>query len=339
MPDGWEDAYDLDPLTDDADDDPDGDGLTNLQEYNLGRHPTNVEPDKPVLLLPDDTATDVSLTAELQTQDFSDTDGDLHAQSQWQIGKQIGNPDPCTEESFTNSAYKVFDGTSDTQLTMFNVSELLLDVGTSYCWRARFTDTGGATSDWADPAFSFSTIAVSEEDQDQNGIPDDQEADCLAIFDDEIPDNTVCVDTLVGNAQVGIEPSTSVVSIEAFQSIDPQDIPENLPGVELLFGLMGFKAEVANVGARMEMIFHSSVVLPPGVKCYKYFPDNGWQDYSAHIVAISGDRKSITVEYKDGDYGDLDGVANKFVIDPVGFGVAVAGGGGGGGGGGGSGGG
>jgi hypothetical protein len=179
MPDGWEDVHNLDPLTDDAANDPDGDGLTNLEEYNLGRHPTNVEPDKPVLLLPVDAATDISLTAELQTQSFTDTDGNFHAQSQWQIGKQSGNPIPCPEESFTNSDYIVFDGTSDTQLTLFNVPDLLLDVGTDYCWRTRFTDTGNATSDWADP-FSFSTITQSEDDQNpQNGIPDGQETDCL----------------------------------------------------------------------------------------------------------------------------------------------------------------
>jgi hypothetical protein len=324
MPDGWEDAYDLDPLTDDAADDPDGDGLTNLEEYNLGRHPTNVEPDKPILLLPDDTATDISLTAELQTQSFTDTDGDFHAQSQWQIGRQIGNPEPCSEESFTNSDYIVFDATSDTQLTLFNVPDMLLDVGTDYCWRARFTDTGNAMSEWADP-FSFSTIAQSEDDQDpQNGIPDDQEADCIGIFDpDPVPANTVCVNTLVGNAQVGIESSTNVVSIDAFRSVDPQTIPENLQGVALINGLISFRAEVNQVGDIIEITYHSSEPLLVGAKCYKYDPINGWQDYSAHIVAISPDRRSITLEYKDGDFGDLDGVANKFVIDPIGFGVAA----------------
>jgi hypothetical protein len=322
--------------TDPNNQDTDGDGLTDKEEVDLGRNPANWEPEKPELYLPPDGEPDVLLTAELETDPFSDPDGNDHDLTQWQIGKQIGNPDPCPDESFTNSDYIVFDATSDTQLTLFNVPDLLLDVDTDYCWRARFTDTGNATSDWSDP-FSFSTIAQSKEDQDpQNGIPDDQEADCLGIFDPgEVPPNTVCVDTLVGNAQVGIESSANVVSIDAFRSVDPQTIPENLPGVELVIGLMSFKAEVDQVGDTIEITYHSSIPMPIGVECYKYDPVNGWQNYSAHIVAISPDRKSITLEYKDGDFGDLDGVANKFVIDPSGFGVAAAGGGGGGGGGGG----
>jgi parallel beta-helix repeat protein len=322
--------------TDPNNQDTDGDGLTDKEEIDLGRHPANWEPEKTELYTPPDGEPDVSLTAELETDPFSDPDGDDHDLTQWQIGKQIGNPDPCPDESFTNSDYIIFDATSDSQLTLFNVPDLLLDVGTDYCWRARFTDTGEATSEWADP-FSFSTIAQSEDDQDpQNGIPDDQEADCLGIFEPgEVPPNTVCVDTLVGNAQVGIESSTNVVSIDAFRSVDPQTIPENLQGVELLIGLMSFKAEVDQVGDTMEITYHSSIPMPIGVECYKYDPINGWQDYSAHIVSISADRKSITIEYKDGDFGDLDGVANKIVIDPSGFGVAVAVAGGGGGGGGG----
>ena len=149
---------------------------------------------------------------------------------------------------------------------------------------------------------------------------------------------------MFNNAQVGIESSTNVVSIDALKSVDPQTIPENLQGVELLVGLISFKVEVVQPGDIVEIIFHSSEPMPLEAKCYKYDPINGWQDYSAHIVSISPDRKSITLAYKDGDFGDVDGVANKFVIDPVGFGVAAAsaegdggdvGGGGGGGGGGG----
>ncbi|PIE62938.1 MAG: hypothetical protein CSA25_02495, partial [Desulfobacter postgatei] len=39
MDDGWEVAYMLDPLSDDADQDPDGDGYTNLEEYAAGSDP------------------------------------------------------------------------------------------------------------------------------------------------------------------------------------------------------------------------------------------------------------------------------------------------------------
>ncbi|MBR9984352.1 MAG: hypothetical protein KFF68_00440 [Desulfosarcina sp.] len=54
-------------------------------------------------------------------------------------------------------------------------------------------------------------------------------------------------------------------------------------------------------------------------------------------AAISADRRSVTVEVKDGGYGDADGVANGIIVDPAGLATtstaSTAGGGGGGGGG------
>ena len=54
---------------------------------------------------------------------------------------------------------------------------------------------------------------------------------------------------------------------------------------------------------------------PSNINWYKYDPVNGWQDYSAH-APFSADMKSVTLELKDGDYGDADGVANGIIVDP-----------------------
>jgi hypothetical protein len=43
MPDVWEDEYGLEPLVDDASEDPDHDGYTNLQEYLAGMNPNDPE--------------------------------------------------------------------------------------------------------------------------------------------------------------------------------------------------------------------------------------------------------------------------------------------------------
>ena len=34
--------------------------------------------------------------------------------------------------------------------------------------------------------------------------------------------------------------------------------------------------------------------------------------------------KSVTLELKDGDYGDADGIANRIIVDPSGPGTATA---------------
>jgi hypothetical protein len=331
LPDGWEVAFGTDPLVNDADEDPDGDGLSNLEEYNNGRHPNNREPNTPELFSPPDGQLDVSLTPELETGDFSDDDVDDHALTQWQISTA---PFPVGSEPEPEDL--VFDLTSDTQLALLDVPPLILDANnTEYFWRARFTDSDNATSEWADP-FSFTTVADSPEDSDpKDGIPDGQEADCLAIFDpDAVPRDTVCFNTVVGNAQIGMEGSNNVASIEACGSVDPATIPENLQGVALAMGLISFKAKCNQPGDIIEIIYYSSDPIPAGAKWYKYDPIDGWLDYSSHIVSISPDRKSITVEYQDGGFGDLDRVANGVIIDPSGPGAAAAGGGAGGGGGG-----
>ena len=75
MPDSWELLYGLDPLADDSAGDPDGDEVTNIDEYNLGTIPNhnegNFKPDTPVLVSPDDGTT-LGLTPLLEAEEFYD---------------------------------------------------------------------------------------------------------------------------------------------------------------------------------------------------------------------------------------------------------------------------
>jgi len=145
MPDTWEIAYGLDPLSNDAELDADDDGSTNLAEFNADTHPAydplNVAPDAPVI----DSAIQidsVNLTPVLVSGMYYDTDNDDHFQSQWQIS---------TESDFSTL---VLDETSQNQLNAYTVGEMVLDVDTDYYWRVRFIDARNGESDWSQPVES-----------------------------------------------------------------------------------------------------------------------------------------------------------------------------------------
>jgi hypothetical protein len=324
MPDEWETQNGLDPNSDDALADPDADGISNLDEY-LGEtdpavYEANNEPDAPVLYSP--VAHElVSLTPELQTEDFYDPDsGDTHRQTQWQIIRQADNR-------------VVLDIKSSYELTSLSVPKLLLEEDTGYSWRARFYDNHGFVSQWSQTA-EFTTELQSE-DTNGNGIPDDQEVDAMLDLDgdgtaDMDQEDIKCVNVQGGNRQIGIsiKDSAAVVAIEALESMDPNDPqfegqgsgkPEHMP-----FGLIHFKLRVSEEGAEAAVKVYLSEPAPADSKWYKFDPiADTWLDYSEYAV-LSSDGKSVTLTIIDGGFGDLDGTANGFIIDPSGIGVAKA---------------
>ena len=319
MPDQWEIQYGLYSLVDDASGDLDGDGVSNLNEYIAGANPTqapgNRAPDQPVLSLPTNGVSAVSLTPELQTGVFSDPDSvDTHLQTQWQIS---------TNDSFSSL---VFDITSNIHLTSLIVPELVLNINTTYYWRVRFFDNHDEASQWSE-TYSFTTLVASVDDTDENGIPDDQEVDDTVDLDqdgtpDIYQDDIKCIHTVVQDAQMGVKISTNVTSIESIKSIDPYDISEtgNRPD-EMPFDAISFKIRVENAGDTARVIVYLSGEAPGGAKWYKYDVINGWQDYSDHAT-LSEDRRSVTLELKDGGFGDGDGTENGIIIDPSGLGIA-----------------
>ena len=278
-----------------------------FQTFVLGNNP----PDKPTLVSPADGATDVSLTTELQTGTFSDPDsGNTHLQTRWQIS---------TVSDFSSL---ILDVTNTSHLTTLIVPESVLNEGITYYWRAMFYDNHESASVWAD-AYSFTTLTTSNDTNPENGVPDDQEVDDTVDLDENSEadlnqSDIKCVDTVVGDGQIGVKVSTNVTSVESLKSIDPASISDttNKPD-EMPLGLISFKIVVSNPGDTAEVTVYLSEAAGSNAEWYKYDSINGWQDYSAHAT-FSADRKSVTLELKDGDYGDADGTANGIIVDPSG---------------------
>jgi hypothetical protein len=204
----------------------------------------------------------------------------------------------------------------------------------------KFYDDGDAASEWS-ASFSFKTIIADENDQNQNGVPDDQEIDDpdLDLDNNGIPDinqgDMKCVNTGGHGAQMGLKKGANVNAIEHLMWTDPSTIDDmqNRPDTMPL-GLISFKIVVDNAGDTAEVTVYFSEPAPAEAKWYRYDAINGWEDYSAHAV-FSADRTSVTLQFADGSFGDADGAANTIIIDPSGPGVNASGGGSGGGGGGG----
>jgi len=278
----------------------------------------NDKPYPPTLFYPDSNQRDVSLTPELQTNNFSDPDNDVHAQTQWQIFRKDDNL--C-----------IFNIISTSCLTKLVVAESILDEGISYYWQARFFDNQSTASDWSN-TYSFTTSSDNYNDSDLNGngVPDNQEI-AFEIDDMDMDGNSdigqndiKCVNTEVGNGQIGvsIKDSPTVISIESIKSIDPTAIsginkPENMP-----LGLISFKLKVNTIADFTQVTIYLSPPAPDGAKWYKYDPINGWRVYP--YADFSDNGTSVTLHLKDGDmqYGDVDGTENGIIVDPSGLGIS-----------------
>jgi hypothetical protein len=322
MPDAWEILHGLNPRNAaDAAGDRDGDGLSNLEEFEQGRDPNNQPPRKPVLLSPVGGVGDVPLAPELQVEPFSDPDfGDSHGLTEWAIS--------AVEGDFSETSLVMWLET-DTHFTSLVVPEAVLDLNKTYFWRVRFFDSRGEPSEWSEVS-SFSTIPEDDSDQNGNGTPDDQEVDDrkLDLDDDGIPDITepdmVCVRTALGNQKIALSGVTNVVSIDYVKSVDPADIPgTGKKPHQFPWGVITFRVAVDHPGDTAKVLVYLPHPVSPNARWYKYDVINGWQDYSDHVTFVDK-RKSVILELTDGGDGDADGVANGVIVDPSGVGEPAA---------------
>jgi len=326
MPDDWEVRFGLNPRADDADADLDHDGISNRDEFRAGLEPDDpgvgTVPQPPEFLFPESDAR-VERNPLLDVGDFSDVDEDAHIATQWQV-----------EDSVTGDI--LLDVVTHRWLNLLRVPLLLLNGDGAYSWRARFFDSGGRASAWSDMAY-FTTQAAPN-DLDGNGIGDDQEGGVVqAHATHSLSSPTISCEP----TDLVVASEDTVAEIEQMTLIDPAEFEiDETTQAHLPSAMLAYKLVLHRPGQRALVRIYLSDPAPAGATWIKYDEVNGWQGFSHH-ASISADRQWVTVEVKDGGYGDADGVANGIILDPAGFVIPVggsstastAGGGGGGGGG------
>jgi chitinase len=274
--------------------------------------PSNLAPDTPVIVTPEMGQTEVEIPLDITTEPFSDPNNDGQTQSQWQISEQ------------SDFSTRVIDITSNNYLTTFPVPHMVLKSDHHYYVRVRFFDSYSVASNWSN-AVEFTT-AIFSVDLNGNGIPDVDEVDNTVDFNlDGIPDINQpqiikCVRDYDGSAAIGIQMvSNSTAEIESLEIIDPDTISDNTNRpADLIFGLFAYRLRVQNPGDTVKVrIYFSGEIFKSDV-FYKYDTVNGWQNYSEHTT-FNDDGQSITLEVKDGGFGDSDGLANGVIVDPGGI--------------------
>lgn len=315
MPDSWELQYGLDPFSNDAGGDLDGDGSSNLEEYQAGTNPTapqtNQAPNQPSISSPADGEVNVSLRFRIQATGFDDPDdGDTHSRSQWQI------INAATQQVVLDRLR------TRRNLTSLKVPRLVLNPSRQYTARVRYFDNGGLASAWSSPV-TFTTEADGL-DENSNNIPDSQEVSAHTdMNNDQIADteqqstiksfSTYNDQSLVG---VSIENSENSTSIEAVTSEDPTNLDAALDTEKQApYGLLGYKIQVSQPGdSSRATLFLSDPIDPQQTNWSRYDSEDGWQTGSQFSVM---DDEGFVVErvIQDGGEEDADGVANGIIVD------------------------
>jgi len=270
-----------------------------------------------------------STTGEVTAQDYLTFPGGL-------AGACYGYNNVIYASSGAGSTIYEIQGAAKTQVatTDEDAQSIVFDGSSFYISEQKSSDFSGA--------ISFHQLWRKR----LSGVPADQMVDnSVDLNGDGIPDNeqmdiimSVITEGGTGSKQIGVSAGGADVFVETVSSSsssaigDTRNMPESFP-----FGLVNFRLKVTRPDGTATAVVYLSEPAAEDARWYKYDPIDGWMDYSAHAT-FSADRRSITIELKDGDYGDLDHVVNGEILDPSGLGsssssgsTVVASGGGGGG--------
>jgi hypothetical protein len=272
---------------------------------------TNLPPDKPVISSPYSGEMETDILLSINSEPFSDPDGDAHSMSQWQIIKQADSS-------------VVLEIMTSEHLTKIPVPHAVLDRETTYSASVQFYDSYSEPSEWSDPV-EFTTI-TDVVDLDDDGIPDDSEVDdTVDLNEDGTPDNDQpdliksAKSAVAGKKPLGIcKIMADVDGIVVLEPMHPSEIldKKNKPK-KFLYGLAAYRLQVPQQGGTVQVKVYYAEDISGANRYFLYDRVNGWQDYTQYTT-FNPDGRSLTVELKDGGHGDSDGVANGIIVDPGG---------------------
>jgi len=150
------------------------------------------------------------------------------------------------------------------------------------------------------------------DDANNNGVPDNQEVDDYTQTDICDLQNVVTGDT------VSVWTSSGSITQARTQRdsfiFDTADKPINYT---FKYGLFNFVIDDISAGQEIEVTFHLPEIFTANDKWLKYYEFSGWADYTDKIVSGIG-TGDVTLIFKDGAYGDSDGIPNGVITDPSG---------------------
>jgi len=166
-------------------------------------------------------------------------------------------------------------------------------------------------------------VEVFSDDVDGDGIPDDQETGAWKDMDGNgVDDNSQNDIATLINAESGDEVAVKTSSGVITQARSQSDygLPDttNKPSdYYCAFGMFSFILDDISVGEEVEVKFYLPQVFTTEDKWLKYYELSGWADYTDRIISGIGTNE-VTLVFKDGSYGDGDGIPNGVIVDPSG---------------------
>ncbi len=280
LPDSWEEFFGLNPLVNDADDDTDGDGQSNFEEYLKGTNPDD---------LSDYRISPVADAGEDQIDIFEGETVTL-------FGSNSSDPDDGIASYFWEQIDEDPEVTlsDDTDALPTFVTPPVGEEGITLSFKLTVTDNVGLASE--------DTVLVTVNDNGITGFPE-----YVTTFTTSTNEDT-------GFAMVEGGDVVALDIIAPSMITDTRNRPENL-----IYGLMDFTFQTDVTGGTVNVTIYLPTPAPQGYKWYKYSSTDGWIDYSSH-ASFNVERDQITLTLTDGGTGDNDGVANGIILDPSGLG-------------------